>query len=491
MLPRLLLALVAAPGCQGLGIGPASKGARDSAKAACPELSDDRASLVAVPFTLRQAIQDGLKDGLVVVGYRRSGCGAELEVLEGCRARGRYAWRTASQARGQVLRTEAELRRRLALAADALEPKRVAAGALRVDERVSGRWVAPRGLVYDAGKLEGAACAGATHVLTVVELGGYVLSAGPAASLQAHDGFGAPAPAEARVATLSRAGDSGQCAGLDARRRAPPGCDHPLAVRMTPVLADAAEARAPQMVRIPAGAFWMGADAAAPDEGPRHRVRLSAFEIDRTEVTTADYARCVADKECAPAQEGPRCNSGTLDRDDHPVNCVRFEDAADYCKWAGKRLPTEAEWERAARGVDGESFPWGAAWPPPAGAGNLADDTARVPSPNWARVPQYVDGFPFTAPVGTFTKHSPDSGMLDAVGNVAEWVADFYDAGAYRASDRVDPSGPRGGRARVVRGSSFGHARPRQVRLTARSFYAPDVRSQHIGFRCARDAAKK
>lgn len=478
---------VLSAGCQALGIGPGPSGAGSGAtsEAACPEISSRRASLVAVPFTLRRAIQERAKEGLVVVRYRTAACGAELEVLEGCSIAGRYAWRAKSSERAAVLRTESELRRRLALSGDALEARRKKASALRIDERVAGRWVAPKGIGYARGRLEGA-CDGATHVLGVIELGGYAVSAGAPARLEGFDGFtGAP---EAGVEVLSRAGDTDTCRRLDGRSRAPRGCDHALAVALTPVAAGGeAPEPPPPTIEIAGGPFWMGHDAGAPDEGPKHEVRLDAFEIDRTEVTVEAYRRCVEAKACKPAGEGPRCNRGGAE--DHPVNCVRHDDAEAFCKWAGKRLPTEAEWERAARGVDARSFPWGEAWPPPAGAGNFADATAKAPSPNWARVPQYVDGFPFSAPVGTFAKQTSPEGLVDVVGNVAEWVADIYDADAYKAAARDNPKGPRRGSARVVRGGSFGHARPDHLRLSARAFYVPETRSQHIGFRCAKDAA--
>ena len=158
------------------GIWPSAHGtAVDSSPvgaAGCPEVSSRRASLVGVPFTLRSAVEDAAASGLVLVRYARAGCGAELEVISGCRLRGRYAWSAKPTARQVVLRTGPELVSRLTLASGALERRLHAQGGLRVEEQVVGRWVAPRGLRRDRAALEGTDCERATHVLTEVELGG-------------------------------------------------------------------------------------------------------------------------------------------------------------------------------------------------------------------------------------------------------------------------------------------------------------------------------
>lgn len=476
-------------GCQALGISSSSSssGTKPAAQASagCPEGLERRASLVAVPFPLRRAVLAGVEDGLVAVRYTRAGCGAQLEVVEGCRVRGRYAWRAKASARGVVLRTESELRRRLALSGEALEARRKGPGGLRIDERVVGGYVAPKGLGYTRGRLDGA-CDEATHVLAAIELGGFAVSVGSPTRLEGFDGF-----ADRRVEgveAVARAGDAKQCKA-PAATDAPKGCDQPLAVRLAAITDGAAPAPQSSMVRIEAGTFWMGSDTDGADARPRHEVRLDAFEIDRTEVTVEAYQACVKANKCKPSGRGARCNGDT--EQDHPVNCVAFTDAAAYCAFDGKRLPTEAEWERAARGVDGRSFPWGEAWPPPAGAGNFSDEIAAEASTNWAHVGKYVDGFPFSAPVGTFTQHASPDGVYDVVGNVAEWVSDIYDPKAYLQKGRDNPKGARRGSARVVRGGGFGHARPEHLRVHARAFYVPGTRSQHIGFRCARDATGK
>jgi formylglycine-generating enzyme required for sulfatase activity len=485
-----LISGVLSAGCAGIWPGSSASGGGEPAAAGCPEVPDGRASLVAVPFTLRSAVESAAASGLVLVRYARAGCGAELEVVSGCRLRGRYAWRAEPRARQVVLRTSRELTSRLTLASGALERRLQAQGGLRIEEQVVGRWVAPRGLRRDRAALEGEGCERVTHVLTAVELGGYVVVEGaPVALDRAQDLFhhrAAPPLLE-----ISRAGDAEACARPDEARGRPKGCEHALAVRLSPIVdAGPAAARVEATVDIPAGTFLMGADGAGADEGPRHVVRLDAFTIDRLEVTAAEYAACVDAGGCKPAGEGPRCTRDKLDQAKHPINCVSFADAEAYCRWANKRLPTEAEWERAARGANARSYPWGEAWPPPDGVGNLSDATAAALLLGWATVPELVDGFPGTSPVGTFARQPTAEGLLDVVGNVREWTADRYDPKAYLAKERVNPTGPARGSARVVRGSSFGDARPDQVRVTRRAAYLEATRSQHIGFRCAQSPGR-
>jgi len=218
------------------------------------------------------------------------------------------------------------------------------------------------------------------------------------------------------------------------------------------------------LVYVPAGEFLMGSadgDADAyDDEKPQHRVYLDAFWMDRTEVTKDQYQQCVAAGKCA----APSCR-GT-GQGNHPVVCVSWQDAADYCAWAGRRLPTEAEWEKAARGTDGRKYPWG----------NEAPDCNRL---NYGGCVNNN-----TSAVGSYPKGASPYGALDMAGNVWEWVADWYDAKYYAGSSARNPTGPASGEYRVVRGGSwFGHQRG--VRAAYRDRYLPDYCNVNIGFRCA------
>jgi formylglycine-generating enzyme required for sulfatase activity len=220
------------------------------------------------------------------------------------------------------------------------------------------------------------------------------------------------------------------------------------------------------MVRILSGSFVMGGGPEA-DEQPRRMVRLSAFSIDADEVTRAEYAACVSAGACKPATGATPADAASR----LPVTGVSWTDADAYCRWAHKRLPTEAEWERAARGTDGRTYPWGE-----------EVDCARANFGNYqgeGRCPKNP-GRPVE--VGSY---DPKSALHDLAGNVWEWVADWYDPRYYAHGPATDPPGPRKGERRVVRGgaccSMFG-----LPRASNRNAFPPDYRDDDLGFRCAR-----
>jgi formylglycine-generating enzyme required for sulfatase activity len=221
-------------------------------------------------------------------------------------------------------------------------------------------------------------------------------------------------------------------------------------------------------------------------EGQPHQVTLSAFDLDRTEVRVGDYARCVEVGACAAPGFSP--GDARFDRRDYPVTLVRWEDAARYCAWADARLPTEAEWEFAARGATRRVFPWGDAYNP-----HLANHGSSGPT-----VAAYVsdetdatDGYTLLAPVGSFPDGATPEGALDMAGNVSEWVADFWDQPddngyGYASDAAVDPQGPLHGVDHVVRGGSYASGPP-WIRSASRGRIHLS-RSADVGFRCAADA---
>jgi len=227
----------------------------------------------------------------------------------------------------------------------------------------------------------------------------------------------------------------------------------------------------PPMVTISEGPFDMGSDGrqALEDERPLHRVWLSAFSMDLHEVTTEQYAAFVA----AEGREAPWQWSQVdlvLHRD-RPVIGVNWHDADAYCRWKGKRLPTEAEWEKAARGTDGRLYPWGNQEPNK----DLANFAlgARF---SYSQVLQ---------PVGSYEKGRSPSGLYQMAGNVWEWVQDWYGTGYYEISPERDPGGPGQGQFKAVRGGSWSDL-PKYLLAYGRFKLLPETRNSYTGFRCAR-----
>jgi formylglycine-generating enzyme required for sulfatase activity len=228
------------------------------------------------------------------------------------------------------------------------------------------------------------------------------------------------------------------------------------------------------MVLVLAGEFMIGDDRSGPnDERPAHSVYLDAFYIDQYEVTTARYARHFKQTNRAAPQYWS--TQVLLNHGNKPVVGVDWNDAVAYCSWAGKRLPTEAEWEKAARGTDQRVYPWG----------NEAPNEQRA---NFNDCCDFKDYGALTN-VGSFEKGKSPYGVYDMAGNVWELVADWYDANHYSKSPKQNPRGPSSGDNRVLRGGSWS-TEPGDVRSTNRIGGTPTNRDVNFGFRCAQDLPK-
>jgi formylglycine-generating enzyme required for sulfatase activity len=262
------------------------------------------------------------------------------------------------------------------------------------------------------------------------------------------------------------------------------------------------------MVFVPEGAFRMGSppeekDAEA-DERPVREVHLGAYCIGKTEVTVAQYTRCVAEPRggaaCTPASAtvvsrnllpddvifwSKFCNAGAAGKGDHPVNCLDFSQAAAYCRWAGGRLPTEAEWEYAARGTDGRKYPWGNEPPGPERLNACGEECARngkaLGRNDKKRMYEGDDGAETTAPIGKYPAGASPFGALDMGGNVWEWTADGY---APYDPGRTDNPTHEAGPARVVRGGHWLTASPGSPRAANREKRDQDKKLEDVGFRC-------
>ena len=244
-----------------------------------------------------------------------------------------------------------------------------------------------------------------------------------------------------------------------------------------------------EMVLIPAGWFLMGSDKkmdrlAYLPEMPQRRVYLDAYEIDKFEVTTVQFLKFVLAMDRSPLIDW-RYDGGNFQETmvNHPVMHVSWFDAEAYCAWAGKRLPTEAEWEKAARGEDGRIYPWGNQ---PAGLSRANFGRGGLSGPVRDR-PERLMLYPPIISVDKYENALGPYGLYQMVGNVAEWVADWYDKDYYKTAPEKNPTGPEKGTQRSFRGGGWIDSTP-SVRAAQRNGTDPNTKMNWLGFRCARDS---
>ena len=243
-----------------------------------------------------------------------------------------------------------------------------------------------------------------------------------------------------------------------------------------------------EMVRIPAGSFLMGSDKkldrnAYQAELPQRNPHLDDYEIDKFEVTTVQYLKYVLAKDLPPLIDW-QYDGGNFQETmaSHPVMHVSWADADAYCKWAGKRLPTEAEWEKAARGVDGRIYPWGNQ---PAGLSRANFGRTGLSGPVRDR-PERLLLYPPIISVNKYDNAVGPYGTFQMAGNVAEWVADWYDKEYYKTAPDRNPKGPEKGTQKSFRGGGWIDSTP-TVRGAQRNGTEPNTKMNWMGFRCARD----
>ena len=263
------------------------------------------------------------------------------------------------------------------------------------------------------------------------------------------------------------------------------------------------------MVLIPAGEFVMGAsqeqldavlgfgfsppwmdhlDLVIQGAAPRHTVYLDTFEIDIHEVTNDQYGRFVHTTGTAPPAF---VTDRRLTRPESPVVGVSWKDSAAFCAWAGKRLPTEAEWEKAARGVEGYDYPWGNDWDPAklrTSDGISSRDLEGFDAwSDWIDETSSESSTAGPTAVGSHPRGASPYGVMDMAGNVWEWVADWFDANYYKVSPERNPTGPETGRRRVLRGGGWDAPRVMAYTWFREDFMTPSEKRDVTGFRCARD----
>jgi formylglycine-generating enzyme required for sulfatase activity len=222
------------------------------------------------------------------------------------------------------------------------------------------------------------------------------------------------------------------------------------------------------MALVPAGKFIMGSPAGAADELPSHRVYVDAFFMDKYEVSVGQYAKFLE----ATSLEAPP-DWDVMNQPQHqkrPVVNIDWADAVIYCKWAGKRLPTEAEWEKAARGTDGRTYPWGNELPT-----QLHANFGKTEWNNHAAL----------VPVGKLEDGKSPYGIYDMAGNAWEWVSDWYDRDYYQNSPSQNPAGPSSAELKVLRGGSWSNTQD-DLRSANPHIYEPGIRYHNVGIRCAK-----
>ncbi|MDD5773670.1 MAG: formylglycine-generating enzyme family protein [bacterium] len=219
------------------------------------------------------------------------------------------------------------------------------------------------------------------------------------------------------------------------------------------------------MILIPAGEFVMGYDSGNSDENPVHKVNLSAYYIDKYEVNNREYQKFVRETDYPPPEIWNSKEYKIFSKPDKPVVGVSWEDAYNYASWAGKRLPTEAEWEKACRGDSSLLYPWGDKKPDKS-LGNFCSDK--------------------TEDVKSFPEGVSPYGVYNMLGNVWEWCNDWYDENYYKDSVYQNPSGPKITGRRVLRGGSFLCSLD-ILRATLRGYADPKDKTIYCGFRCAKD----
>ena len=435
--------------------------------------------------------------GVVAVRYEANGCDVRLEVLSNCIGEGKYDYRPYSATATKMARTQQELYTELPLGAASLSGHLKGGKALRTDYILVGIRTLKAGAAYPRSLLRGD-CGAATHIVSRMYVGGFAMVAGETQALSGGAtifGLSAGGSSGSVVETVQKEGNAQACERAQTEEKETSACGVPLRLGLLrldqvqpvqpppvpqptsvpeppppprPTLSEPSP-RVPiasgcpsDMVAIPGGTFQMGSNDGDADEKPVHSVSVRPFCMDRTEVTVGAYRSCGS---CSAPNTTQYCNWGQSGRDNHPINCVDWNQATSYCSGVGKRLPTEEEWEYAARGTSSRNYPWGNAAPASQlcwnGEGNDLGKGNRKS----------------TCPVGSYAAGRSPFGLEDMAGNVWEWTSSPYCSYPGKSCTSSD---------RVNRGGSWHYDYPAWVRASHRYYNAPSYRYIYVGFRCLR-----
>lgn len=456
-----LLLLVLGCGSSKSRVGSPGNPAAELAGASCaPEGDGFTVGIYGWDPGSRAKVATTAVDGVVVVRYERHGCDVLLEVLGRCISRkSHYAYQSAPESRRISATNRLEIGARFAVAQSRLHAELEQIQALGADSLRHGIEAVASGTTIGPKDLEGD-CAGATHVVTAIHRGAFLLGAGTAQVVQANVPlFDMQRRQQLRV--IDEAGSPVLCS--QQRPDLIPGCDVPMALTLTPIGQSYGVTSGPpracpaDMIAIDEGTLDMGCHNGNPNERPVHQVAVPAFCMDRDEVTAGEYQDCVKAGAC-PVLSGT-CQGWRPLSPEHPQACVTPESAERFCQTRARRLPTEAEWEFAARGgADGWPFPIGITEPGPGEACIGQNSPCKVRS------------------------YRPESFMLhDLSGNVREWTSGFFVEYALHA--RRDPHGALSGTQVVARGGYYRSGRD-DARSITRHVVVPRGYPE-IGFRCA------
>jgi formylglycine-generating enzyme required for sulfatase activity len=453
--------------------------------------SDDRAPVLECSFVgatvelatvawdakSRAELAAALEVGAAIVRFRSQGCKVTLELLRHCVGTPSYSYQPFSSAktRSEIVHDQDELSIKLPLGAERVSGKVGGERALRADSVLVGEMALPPGARLH---LAGPDCGRATHVVRKAFLGGFSMVAGASQALSGGASvflLGDFGPTR-QVETLSREGDPAKCEQAARQGTKLPRCAVPIRIQLAPlhvcpegspwdgtqctpakpgtVSDQPAPTATGSMVRISAATVPLGSNDRLPGDRLSHTETVSSFEIDVNEVTVAEYDNCVRAGHCREVTSDRACNRGKPGLERHPINCLDLEEATAYCAWAGKRLPTPEEWEYAARGTDGRTYPWGNAPPKNQlcwdGEGNdLGKGNRRS-----------------TCPVGSYPSGDSPFGLRDMAGNVWEFTVS------------------RDGKRSEIRGGGWSESQARYVRTMESGSFT--WRAEFTGFRCAR-----
>ncbi len=468
-----------------------------------------RPLIIEWPAHDRSRLESMIESGRSLVAVRYEGC--EMEVIAGCGAPGGYRYQGVQPKRDDYTFKRADdLYAKIPLGAASLEAELERHGALELEMTVVGRYEGPHEPPARS-ELRGP-CERATHVITGLSVGAFRLASGADAKIRGEVGWGNVGGGAGSSAARGFARSDGEpdaCGG--SREESPPDrCRALLRVEVEAVREAHEVAAARARVVCPRGSALV--------EGGRFRasvggqVAIDDFCLDREEVRVVDYAECAERGPCSEAattarwdgisaeelrEQGPLCNGGRASRRRHPVNCVSWHQAEAYCRAAGGRLPTEFEWEWAARGGEQErTYPWGEQEPGARQVNACGKECARyraglsdskdMSEMIWPKLHEANDGAAGTARVGSYSAGRARGKIADLAGNVWEWTATAEHTYVTGESEQVGWGGPDTGR-RATRGGGFWSADDKEVRATARRLRDVKDRRPDLGFRCAYD----